>query len=134
MGALPNIAAIEWLRHADILLLPSTGKEGWGAVINEALMQGVPVLCSDRCGARDLLAEPWIGEVFKTDSVKSLGDVLARWIVRGKRTPELTKRIQAWSRCIEGDSVADYFASVLRHVYGGAQRPVPQWSWNGFCT
>jgi glycosyltransferase involved in cell wall biosynthesis len=127
LGGLPNSAAIARLQHADILLLPSTGKEGWGAVVNEALMQGVPVLCSDRCGARDLLAATWRGEVFKAGSVESLRDVLARWISRGTRTPELTQRIRAWSRCIEGESVADYFAAVLRHVYNGAPRPIAPW-------
>lgn len=131
LGALPNSAAVEWLRQADILVLPSTGKEGWGAVVNEALMQGVPVLCSDRCGARDLLTESWRGEVFKADSVGSLRDVLARWIDRGKRTPKLTQRIKDWSHCIEGESVADYFASVLGHVYNGAPRPIAPWLCNG---
>lgn len=129
-GVLPNIEAKGVLSHLDLFVLPSRF-DGWGVVVNEALMQGVPVLCSDRCGARDLLAEPWRGEVFRTDSVEGLRDVLARWIDRGKRTPELPQRIKAWSRCIEGESVADYFASVLRHVYKGGPRPVPPWSCNG---
>jgi len=129
-GVLPNTEAKAVLGHFDLFVLPSRF-DGWGAVVNEALMQGVPVLCSDRCGARDLLAEPWRGEVFKADSVESLRDVLARWIDRGKRTPELTQRIKAWSRCIEGESVADYFAAVLRHVYSGAPRPIAPWLRNG---
>lgn len=125
-GVLPNTEAKAVLGSADLLVLPSRF-DGWGVVVNEALMQGVPVLCSDRCGARDLLAETWRGEVFKAGSVESLRDVLARWINRGTRTPELTERIKAWSRCIEGESVADYFAAVLRHVYDGAPRPIAPW-------
>jgi glycosyltransferase involved in cell wall biosynthesis len=129
-GALPNKEVREVIASADLLVLP-TRFDGWGAVVNEALMQGVPVLCSDRCGARDLLADTWRGEVFGAGSIESLREVLARWIARGKRTPELADRIRNWSRCIEGGSVADYFASVLRHVYDGAPRPVAPWFCGG---
>lgn len=129
-GMLPNTEAKAVLGHLDLFVLPSRF-DGWALVVNEALMQGVPVLCSDRCGARDLLAEPWRGEVFKADCVESLRDVLAKWIDRGKRTPELTQRIKAWSGCIGGESVADYFAAVLQHVYNGAPCPVAPWLRNG---
>lgn len=129
-GALANGAGRAMIGAADLLVLPSRF-DGWGAVVNEALMQGVPVLCSDRCGARDLLAEPWRGEVFKADSVDCMRGVLSRWIGRGKRTPQVTERIRTWSRCIEGQTVADYFSAVLRNVYEGAPRPIAPWFRNG---
>jgi phosphatidylinositol alpha-1,6-mannosyltransferase len=128
-GVLPNTEAKAILGRLDLFVLPSRF-DGWGAVVNEALMQGVPVLCSDRCGARDLLSESWRGEVFKANSVDSLRDVLSTWIGCGKRTPELTERIKNWSRCIEGESLADYFAKVLGHVYSGAPRPMAPWLCN----
>jgi glycosyltransferase involved in cell wall biosynthesis len=129
-GAVPNEEGRALVGSADFLVLPSRF-DGWGAVANEALMQGVPVLCSDRCGARDLLAETWRGEIFKAGSVEGLRDALARWINRGKRTPDLTRRIKGWSRCLGGESVADYFAAVLRHVYECAPRPIAPWLCNG---
>ena len=49
---------------------------------------------------------------------------LARCTDHGKKTPELTQRVKMWSCCIEGESVADYFAAELQHVYHGAPRPV----------
>jgi glycosyltransferase involved in cell wall biosynthesis len=128
-GVLPNAEAKAILGRLDLFVLPSRF-DGWGVVVNEALMQGVPVLCSDRCGARDLLSESWRGEVFKADSVETLRDVLSKWILRGKRTPELTARIKNWSRCIEGESVADYFTKVLGHVYNGGPRPIAPWLCN----
>jgi len=125
-GALPNKDGRKIIGSADLLVLPSR-YDGWGAVVNEALMQGVPVLCSDQCGARDLLADPIRGEVFKAGSVDSLGEALTKWIKRGKRTSELTERIKSWSSCLEGGPVADYFAGVLQHVYEAAPRPTPPW-------
>ena len=126
-GTLPNSDARAMIGISDCLVFP-TRCDGWGAVVNEALMQGVPVLCSDRCGARDLLSEDWRGELFEGGCIEGLREVLGRWIERGVRSEDATLRIAQWSRCIEGKSVADYFAAVLEHVYGGAPRPVAPWS------
>jgi glycosyltransferase involved in cell wall biosynthesis len=65
-GMLPNDAAMHELCKQDLLILPSTHKDGWGAVVNEALMRGVPVVCSDRCGAADLVGQPWRGGIFRS--------------------------------------------------------------------
>lgn len=42
----------DWLALADVLVLPSTS-EPWGLVVNEAMVCGLPVLVSDRCGCAD---------------------------------------------------------------------------------
>ena len=126
MPAMSNEAALRTLSLADALVLPSRF-DGWGAVVNESLTLGVPVLCSDRCGARDLLRQPWCGEVFRSGSVESLCEVLAKWIARGKRTPALTRRISSWSGCIQGDTAAGYLLSVLEYVFAGGRRPLPPW-------
>jgi len=119
--------AMERLSAADLLVLPSDGKEGWGAVVNEALMLGVPVICSDRCGAADLLGEPWRGEVFAAGSVPALTGVLRRWIAPGKKTPEAAERIKHWSRCIRGESAAAYLLAIMKHVYQAGNRPTAPW-------
>ncbi|WP_158263817.1 glycosyltransferase family 4 protein [Deinococcus arcticus] len=46
------------LRHmadASMLVLPNIADEGWGAVVNEALFQGTPVLCTTLTGASDMV-------------------------------------------------------------------------------
>jgi glycosyltransferase involved in cell wall biosynthesis len=126
LPALPNNEAQQLLKSADVLLLPSRF-DGWGAVVNEALMQGIPVVCSDRCGAGDLLRESWRGELFRSESLPDLARVLEKWIARGKRTPTVTERISNWSHCITGDSAAGYLLAVLSHLYTGTSRPVPPW-------
>jgi glycosyltransferase involved in cell wall biosynthesis len=112
--------------HADLLLLPSR-KDGWGAVVNEALMCGVPVVCSDNCGAADLLREPWRGSTFKAGSVESLRSVLQGWIERGKRNEASSARIKKWSYAIEGPQVARYLVEVVKYLQEGGQRPFPPW-------
>ncbi len=79
-GRLENEKTIEMIEMADLLILPSKFKEGWGAVINEALMVGTPVLCSDICGASTLLNQSNFSQTFKAQSVKSLVVKLNYWI------------------------------------------------------
>jgi glycosyltransferase involved in cell wall biosynthesis len=114
------------LHDADLLLLPSR-KDGWGAVVNEALMSGVPVVCSDNCGAADLLREAWRGSTFKAGSVRDLQRILQGWIERGKRTETSSTRIREWSSALEGPQVAQYLIAIVAYLRAGGHRPVPPW-------
>ncbi|MEW6585783.1 MAG: glycosyltransferase [Nitrospirota bacterium] len=125
-GAKKNKETLEIIAAADLLVLPSRW-DGWGAVVNEALMQGVPVVCSDKCGAADLLQNPERGEVFKSGSVLGLQKVLERRLKFGKRTPEITRRLIEWSRKIEGETAAKYLIDILKTSSGGGMRPVAPW-------
>ena len=127
-GVLPNPTAMRELCRHDLLILPSTRKDGWGAVVNEALMRGMPVICSDRCGAADLLREAWRGGVFRCGNAADLSRLLADWIRHGPRTAELADRIRGWSRAIEGPAFAQYLLDILDHVYLGKQRPSAPWN------
>jgi glycosyltransferase involved in cell wall biosynthesis len=125
-GFLPNREAMSEIYRSNVLVLPSK-YDGWGAVVNEALMRGVPVVCADGCGASELLGETWRGEIVRAGSVDALTQALRRWIRRGKTTAEEKARIKAWSQCIEGRPAAEYLLKVLEHVYDHAPRPSPPW-------
>jgi glycosyltransferase involved in cell wall biosynthesis len=136
----PQDRVAELYAQADLLLLASK-YDGWGAVVNEALMCGVPVVCSDHCGAADLLRDAWRGSVFKAGSIQDLRAALSHWIVQGKRTAqqggERSARIQRWSRCLEGDRIAAYLIKVVdfvqrrpasrAHRQSDYPRPAPPW-------
>jgi glycosyltransferase involved in cell wall biosynthesis len=115
------------LEKTDLLLLPSR-YDGWGAVVNEALMCGVPVVCSDNCGAAELLREPWRGSTFKMGSVEDLQMVLRGWMERGKRTKESSAHIQEWSSAIEGAPLARYLVEIVEFIRDGGERPTPPWN------
>jgi len=124
---LPHAESMERLERADVLVLPSRF-DGWGAVVSEALMRGVPAICTDECGAADLLRERWRGEVVRARSVPALRAALERWIAKGPRTSEQTERIVEWSKCIRGEVAATYMLDVIRHARGeGPQPEVPWW-------
>lgn len=63
---------------ADVLALPSTGRETWGLVTNEALASGTPVVISDECGcAPDLSADGDVGRSYSGGDVEALANALA---------------------------------------------------------
>ena len=123
-----NALAMQKVAQSDLFVLPSR-HDGWGVVVNEALLRGVPVVCSDHCGASDLLRDAWRGETFEAGAASSLASILRRRITAGKQSPEAAERIREWSRCIEGDAVAAYLRDVMAWTKPKAQdvRPLPPW-------
>jgi glycosyltransferase involved in cell wall biosynthesis len=62
------------IRDFDVLVLPSL-HDGWGVVVNEAMLQGVPVIISDAVGARALVETSGAGCVFKVGDAEELAEI-----------------------------------------------------------
>jgi glycosyltransferase involved in cell wall biosynthesis len=71
-AALPEIFAA-----SDIFVLPSR-HDGWGVVVNEALGAGLPIVLSDRVGARDLVEDGRNGFIVPAGSVDPLANALLK--------------------------------------------------------
>jgi len=69
-GPIPFGKAQEVIARYDTLVLPSLF-DGWGVVVNEALLQGVPAIVSDQVGARALV------ERFEAGAIVPAGDARA---------------------------------------------------------
>lgn len=105
-----DVAAL--MQRHDVLVLPSR-YDGWGAVVNEALMSGVYAVCSDRCGARLLLADERRGLVFKTNDAHSLRACLQHCLDRKDSLRQGVAERRAWADCIGGKAVATYMVDSL---------------------
>ena len=68
--AIPDIFAA-----ADIFVLPSR-HDGWGVVVNEALGAGLPIIVSDRVGARDLVESGRNGFIIPAGDIAGLAGAL----------------------------------------------------------
>ena len=123
---MPNAEAMERVAESDLLILPSRF-DGWGFVVNEALMRGVPAFCSDLCGASDLLQEAWRGAVFPAEDSAVLALLLRETINLGKAKPEARKRIYDWAACIDGRETAGYLLAAIKHSLGEGERPTALW-------
>lgn len=85
------------------------------------------VICSDRCGAADLIGSKKRGDTFPGESVAELRNILAERILQGKRTPETTGKIKNWSQAITGEAAATYLLAVIASLKGNKPKPVPPW-------
>lgn len=111
----------------DLLILPSL-HDGWGVVVNEALLQDVPVLVSDACGAKLFVERSGAGMVFKAGSK----DALVEAIMKLNSSPEVLGMWRNAAICyretITPEVAGNYLYESLVHAAGAtALKPVPEW-------
>lgn len=78
-GVIPFGAAQAVISGYDVLVLPSR-YDGWGVVVNEALMAGVPVICSNRVGAGAVVDKWRCGAIFASEDVCDLEHKLNEFV------------------------------------------------------
>ena len=80
---------------ADVFVFP-THFETWGLVANEAMLFGLPVVCTDRVPAhRDLIRSGVTGEVYPAGNVDALASVLGNLLRQPTRLKEMGQRARA---------------------------------------
>jgi glycosyltransferase involved in cell wall biosynthesis len=127
LGTLPNSEMSSFMRKQDLIVLPSKF-DGWGAVVNEALSVGTPVICSQACGAAEFLQEKWRGCVVPVGRVEPLAVVMASLMEDSAQSATQRERICLWARAnIAGEPVAQYFVDIMKHVYCGGLKPTAPW-------
>jgi glycosyltransferase involved in cell wall biosynthesis len=113
------------MREASVLVLPSIC-DGFGMVVNEAMAQGLPVICSSNAGASQLVVEGVNGFVVPPADPGSLAERLA-WCLdhpaelrsMGVRAAE-SARNWTWG-AFRARFAADFLAMMER-----LGRPIPQ--------
>lgn len=126
IDALPNSLVREVFSKVDVFVLPSRF-DGWGAVVNEALMAGTPVVCTDHCGASILVESSGFGAVATAQSAKSMAHSLSSMIDRGPLDPQARKAIRDWTDCIRGERAAEFFLEIIQYCEEGGARPIAPW-------
>jgi glycosyltransferase involved in cell wall biosynthesis len=122
---IPAVAVLESMRHHHIYVFPSTGWDGWGAVVNEAMGEGCAVIASREAGApKAMIRHGENGLLFKPGDWKSLGENLCRLgrdeSLRLRLAQEGQRTIaQCWSPAI----AAERFVSVCDSLL--SKRPIP---------
>lgn len=112
----------------DLLLVPSH-HEGWGLVVNEALMQEVPVVVSDRVGAKTLVESSGAGLIFETGNIAQLADLLTDLSAHPDKIAIMKSRCAVVRDLITPRIGADYLEKVLKHYFHQiGDKPGPVWS------
>lgn len=70
IGRVPRRELGNYYENADLLLLPNIGSEGWGVVANEAMLYGVPVVCTEYSGCSSMVKHGVNGLVLSSENVR----------------------------------------------------------------
>ncbi len=126
IGRLPIATAQREIGALDYLVLPSD-HDGWGAVVSEALLAGVPAICSNACGSAVAVHASGVGGVFPAGDEDALCSLL-EWSVEAEQY-NLDRRdaIAHWANCLSSESGARYLESVIASVYRAQARPRTPW-------
>lgn len=82
-------ALVDWYAHADLFVLPSR-EEGLALVQLQALACGLPVVCSDQTGGRDLAYSPALADRIvevPVDNIAALTNAIAATLNRNAPPP-----------------------------------------------
>ncbi len=108
----PNEVLLGELAGADWAVVPSR-HDGWGMIVNEALGVGTPVVCTDGCGAADLLDDPAAGVVVPAGDAGALGEALWRCLAGGKIGAGRRRAVRAIARRHDPSGAAATFLELV---------------------
>jgi len=128
LGKKSNSEVKGFMASHDYLVLPSLF-DGWGAVVNEALLAGTRVIVSNKCGAASLLLNEQRGYVFSLEGNPTFIQIMQNAVDRGATKPEDRMAIQHWaSRKITGVQGVFYFLKIIKYLDGHeVARPIAPW-------
>ena len=89
-GKVEGLELLSWYFLAGLFVLPSM-HEPFGAVVNEALIAGCSVLCSEKAGARTLINRS-NGAVFDPESIDELTYLLKKFTPKRLNMSEVKMR------------------------------------------
>jgi glycosyltransferase involved in cell wall biosynthesis len=114
LGVKQNSSINEIFKNYDCLILPSR-HDGWGAVVNEALTNGLFVLVSEKCGSKSLIMNGINGRVFDLNK-KSFNNQFNKVIRDIEIIRENRTTIFDWSiNSISGKVIAKYFVETINN-------------------
>ena len=119
-GVLDNSKIANELSNNDILILPSL-YDGWGAVINEALNEGLYIICSNMCGAKDLISNDSIGMIYDNNQNMHLSEKIIYACNNLDLIRENKKNRALWAKNkINGETLANYFTDCISGIEANA--------------
>ncbi len=126
-GLIPFGEAQAVISQYDALVLPSL-HDGWGVVVNEALLQGVPVIVSDAVGAKAPVLKAAAGAVVPAGDCAALAECFRSLLESPERLLSWKSGAQAIGASLEPEVAATYLLACLKHGCGTtAERPIAPW-------
>lgn len=122
--AIHDVASV--IQDLDCLVLPSD-YDGWGVVVTEALMAGVPAIVSNACGSSEAVRASGVGGIFPKGNRHALRELIVRSILSNPLDGNGKKALSEWAQIWSSNSGAEYLNKILVSVYSDALSPQPPW-------
>jgi glycosyltransferase involved in cell wall biosynthesis len=128
LGVINSKNITDYIQKADLLILPSVF-DGWGMVINEGLQSHVPVLVSDRCGAKELVKHDQNGLIFQHNNVESLTENLQKFLYLSlEQKIKMRNFTRETSKNISVSVASKYLGLCLNHCLNSQDiKPIAPW-------
>jgi glycosyltransferase involved in cell wall biosynthesis len=98
---------------SDVVVLPSSGRETWGLVCNEALACGRGIIVSDKVGCGpDLAADNAVGQMFPIGNIHEFAKCLERSLVMPPSLEEVYALSERFSMRAAADGVVQSLKAV----------------------
>jgi len=127
-GLLPFGGAQAVIANYDALVLPSR-YDGWGVVVNEALMAGVPVICSNRVGAGAVVEKWQCGAIFASEDVPDLTRKLTEFVSAPESLAKMRLAARNAGTALEPEVAGCYMFDVLRDDSLDTKQPKSSCPW-----
>jgi glycosyltransferase involved in cell wall biosynthesis len=125
-GSQPNEVVLRRLREADVALVLSTVKDGWGAVVTESLLSGTAVITTPPVGASVLMSHPVFGKVVAVRRPDLVSKALESLVSDGSLTSASRhRRAELASLLLTAERGARYFVEILDNVFSDSPSPRP---------
>ena len=121
VGAVPQEDLPSYFASADVFCAPSLGGESFGIVLAEAMAVGLPVVCTDIGGYRDLVRDDQEGLLVPPRDPEALAASLGALLDNPARRAALGEVARESAARYAWDVVAGQVAEVYQSVAGSAR-------------
>jgi phosphatidylinositol alpha-mannosyltransferase len=121
VGAVAQAELPSWYASADLFCAPSLGGESFGIVLAEAMAVGLPVVCSDIGGYRDLVRDGSHGLLVPPRDPEALATAIAGLLDNPARLAAMGQAAAAAARRYAWEVVAGEVVEVYRAALAAGQ-------------
>lgn len=121
LGVMPPDEVRRYMERAGIFLMTSDRKEGWGAVINEAMNSGCAVISSREAGAAPyLIKDGENGLMYPAQDLSALTDHVRHMLEAPQRQRELgAAAYKSITTLWNAEIAAERFFEICQHLLAG---------------
>ncbi|MDC1246714.1 glycosyltransferase [Amylibacter sp.] len=125
-GVIPFGQTQKFIINYDILVLPSN-YDGWGVVVNEAILVGLAVICSDKVGSSTLVTSTGVGNTFPRGNIKYLSEIIQKYESKRYLLKKTNVACRKTSKIIQPNYAASHMINVINAQLDNTMLPLAPW-------